>query len=143
MMAVALAVLPLAACEDFSPPTPPLLIGVSARGGWWEGGCPALSGDEVGLRDPALEALSPELTERLRSQFPVGSDARRLERSLRDQGFGAVVPCANAPAVRKMEFRQSVDGFFGPRPGIYASVAWEERRGRIMWTKGHVAFSDL
>lgn len=143
ILATALAVLPLAGCEDFSPPTPPLLADVTAGGGWWNGGCPARDAHEGRLQDPAQEALSPELTARLRSLHPVGSDARQLERSLRDQGFGAVVPCAGAPAVRTMEFRQSLDGFFGRRPGIYASVAWEEREGRIMWTKGHVAFTDL
>lgn len=140
-LAAALASVLLTGCvEDVSPPTPPLLSGVTAGGGWWEGGCPARNADEARLRDPAQEALSPELTARLQSQFPVGSDARQLERALRNQGFGPVEACANEPAVRSTQFRQSRDGF---PSGVFAHVAWEERNGRVMWTKGHVSFTGL
>lgn len=140
-LAAALASVPLTGCaEDVSPPTPPLLTDVTARGGWWNGGCPARNANEARLYDPSQEALSPELTARLQRQFPVGSNARQLERALRGQGFGPGETCANAPAVRNTQFRQSGGGFFGPYP-IYASVAWEERNGRIVWTKGSVAFT--
>jgi hypothetical protein len=131
----------LAGCDaPLDPPTPPLLINVSARGGWWEGGCPPRNAAQARHMPPSQEALSPELTERLAQQFPAGSDAGRMEGALRGQGFRVSAPCASDPAIHLAEFRQRGGGLF-VYP-IFAQIAWEQSdAGRILWTKGHVAFT--
>lgn len=127
----------LAGCT-LSPETPPLLNGVTAGGGgWWNGGCPQSESAPAGMS----EALSPELTARLKEAFPAGGSAINLENALRQQGFGKVTPCDEEPSVRTSIFRQTGGGFFGPYP-IFAVVAWkQDEEGRILWTKGHVAFT--
>lgn len=92
---------------------------------------------------PSREALSPELTERLAHQFPTGSDAGQLERSLLSQGFRVIrAPCPTAPAIHLAEFRQTGGGFFAYP--IFAQVAWEQNdAGRLVWTKGSVTFTGL
>ena len=90
---------------------------------------------------PEQEAISPELTERLARQFPVGSDAARLERALRDQGFQPTAPCPTAPAIRHAEFRQEGGGFYGPYP-IFAQIAWEQDdAGLLRWVKSSVSYT--
>lgn len=141
----AVAGLLVAACgEPLDPPTPLLLRNVTAHGGWWNGGCPPRDAAEARLNAASPEALSPELTARLAQQFPVGSDAGLLERTLRDQGFQQVsAPCATAPPIRLAQFRQRGGGFYGPYP-IFAQIAWEQNgAGRLVWTKGTVAFTGL
>src|SRR5690349_2691930 len=91
--------------DSLTPPTPPLLEGVSGPGGWWNGGCPPGNAAEAQLFPSSEEALSPELMERLGRQFPAGSDANRLERALRDQGFTLVAACNGHPSIRRAEFR--------------------------------------
>ena len=137
IMISAVGIVLVACSEPLEPPTPPLLVNVSGRGGWWEGGCPPRDS-----ADPSQEALSPELTARLAQQFPAGSDAALLERALRSQGFRIRGrPCPTAPAIRLAEFRQRGGGFSGPYP-IFAHVAWEQDDGgRLVWAKGHVQFT--
>lgn len=137
-----LGLLALGGCaEPLTPPTPPLLQNVSAAGGWWNGGCPPRDATEAQLFEPSREALSPELMSRLKRQFPAGSDANRLVRSLTEQGFSVHRPCEGLPAIQLGEFRQKGGGFYGPYP-VWAQIAWEQdSAGRIMWTKGTVAFT--
>lgn len=132
----------LGGCADqLTPPTPPLLENVNAAGGWWNGGCPARDSTEEQLFEPSQEALSPQLMERLTRQFPAGSDASRLERTLKEQGFSLRVPCDGFPAIHLGEFRQTGGGFYGPFP-IWAQIAWEQDdAGRLKWTKGTVSFT--
>jgi hypothetical protein len=134
--------LALGGCADqLTPPTPPLLQNASAAGGWWNGGCPPRDATEAQIFEPSREALSPELMERLTRQFPVGSDASRLERNLKEQGFSLRLPCDGLSAVHLGEFRQRGGGLYGPYP-IFAQIAWEQDdAGRIMWTKGTVSFT--
>ena len=141
---LAVAWFALAGCaesDSLTPPTPPLLRNVSATGGWWNAGCPPTDATEARLYEPSEEALSPELTQRLTRQFPEGSDANRLVQTLKEQGFDFHSPCKGLPAIHLSEFRQSGGQLFGPYP-IWAQVVWEQDdAGRIMWTKGTVAFT--
>lgn len=127
--------------EPLTPSTPPLLEKVTAAGGWWNGGCPPKDKLEADRWKPSEEALSPELMARLSGQFPVGSPASRLEQNLKQQGFIVRRPCNEIPTIRVGEFRQSGGGLDGPYP-IWAQVAWkQDATGKIMWTKGTVAFT--
>ena len=91
--------------------------------------------------EPSREALSPQLMERLTRQFPAGSDASRLERTLKKQGFSLRRPCDGLSTIHQGDFRQKGGGFYGPYP-IWAQIAWEQDdAGRIMWAKGTVAFT--
>lgn len=139
---VCAALLATSGCGDpLTPSTPPLLDKVTAVGGWWNGGCPPTDALEAELNEPSREALSPELMERLSTQFPAGSPARRLEQSLKEQGFSIKSPCDDLPAIRLGEFRQSGGGFYGPYP-VWSQIAWEQdTAGKILWTKGTVAFT--
>lgn len=136
--AVVVAGILLAGCDDgLEPATPPILRNVTAGGGWWNGGCPshykALSGDH--------EALSPELTQRLAKGFPTGSEAVLLKEALRSQGFRMQERCATEPSIRLAEFRQTGGRFYGPYP-VFAQVTWkQDDAGRLVWSKGHVAFT--
>jgi hypothetical protein len=136
-----LSLLALGGCGDqLTPPTPPLLENVKAAGGWWNGGCPPRDATEAELFEPSREALSPQLMERLTRQFPVGSDASRLERGLAEQGFSLRLPCDGLRGIRLGEFRQTGGGFLAYP--IWAQIAWEQDdAGRIMWTKGTVSFT--
>src|SRR4051812_38865857 len=89
-------------CADpspLTPPTPPLLQNVSGAGGWWNAGCPPRDAAEAQIFQPPREALSPELMERLTRQLPVSSDASRLQRTLREQGFSFHLPCESLPSI--------------------------------------------
>jgi hypothetical protein len=123
------------------PPTPPLLRNAFARGGWWSGGCPPTNEIEQKGLTRLGEALSPELDQRLRTRFPPGSAAGGLERYLRSQGFDQLQRCVNDPSISQMDFIQTGGGFYGPYP-MFAEVAWkQDGAGRIVWTKGYVAFT--
>ena len=79
--------------------------------------------------------------ERLTRLFPNGSDASRLERSLKEQGFRLSSPCSGLPAIHRGEFRQTGGGFYGPYP-IFAQIVWEQNdMGRIVWSKGTVSYT--
>ena len=81
--------------------------------------------------------------ERLRRQFPTGSNASLLERRLRQEGFSFRLPCEGLPAIHLGEFRQSGGGLHGPYP-MFAQIAWEQDdAGRIIWVKGTVSFTGL
>lgn len=122
------------------PRTPAILQGVRARGGWWNGGCPVPDEMASAVAAGLEEAHSPELTERLASCFPTGSDASRLESALQEEGFKLIAPCENDPTIHRAVFRQTGGGFFGPYP-IDATVAWKvSDTQQIVWTKGHVWF---
>ena len=126
------------------PPTPAFLENPGRNdGGWWDAGCPPRTEAEAG-RDPAEEALSPDLIARLTRQFPRESDARRLEEMLLANGFHLqATPCSNAPSIRLAEFRQTGGSPFGPNPA-FAQIAWDQdAAGRILWIKALVSYTGL
>ena len=128
-----------AGCATLTPATPPLLRGVTAgHGSWASGGCPPTRFDP-----PLPEASSPELAERLRSQFPPGTPSQVLVEDLRGQGFVATSPCENDKSIHRMIFSQEGGSILPPFP-VSAAVAWkEDAAGRIVWTKGQVEFTGL
>lgn len=136
---LALATAFLAGCGQdapLNPPTPAFLENPGRNdGGTWEAGCPP---------DPASEALSPNLIERLTRQFPRGSEARRLETMLLANGFRMRERlCPNAPSIRLAEFRQTGGSPFGPNPA-FAQVAWDQdAAGRLLWIKALVQYTGL
>lgn len=134
-----LATLCLGGCgpgAPLNPPTPAFLENPGRNdGGTWEAGCPP---------DPASEALSPDLIERLTRQFPRGSEARRLEAMLVANGFRMRERhCPNAPSIRLAEFRQTGGSPFGPNPA-FAQVAWDQdAAGHLLWIKALVQYTGL
>jgi hypothetical protein len=140
-LALALAAF-LAGCEArLIPPTPPILSGASAGGGWSLAGCPPANNTERSLMRGGPEALSPQLDERLNARFPAGASGAGLESFLRSQGFVTLGFCANDSSIERMQFRQTGGGFYGPYPA-FALVAWKvDDRGRVTWIKGYVAYT--
>jgi hypothetical protein len=120
----------------FAPPAPALLQHVSGASGWF-GGCPA------GINEPARmsgEALSPELNQKLAAQFPAGSRADSLVRTLEAQGFKLTGTCQTDSTIHRA-------GFGGPTRGSIfetrAEIYWRTEGDTIVWTKGFVMFVGL
>lgn len=119
------------------PVLPPLLRGATAGGGWL-GACPATP-DEARERARSPLAISPELDARLRQRFPPGSDEDRLVAELRHEGFGEPSVCQDA-SVRFARFQQRGGGMLWFP--MWAAAYWKvDDAGRIVWTRGFVAFT--
>ena len=109
-------------------PLPPLLQHVSAASGWW-GACPPQLYTQKQL------ALSPQLNQRLATQFPPDtSQEEELISVLRTQGFGDLSSCKDDSSIYSMIFRAST---------IHAAVFWKANEGKLVWTKGFVAYKSL
>jgi hypothetical protein len=123
----------------FYPPAPPLLQHVTAAGGW-SGGCPPRNNQEAAMRAKLGEALSPELNRKLAEQFPPGSPAAALARTLTEQRFEPGASCQNDLTIHSAVFS-------GPTRGaifnIHAVVYWKTDNETLVWTKGFVAFDGL
>lgn len=122
---------------ECNPPVPPLLHDLQASGGWWTNGCPPRGRFSGDYRSDD-EAVSPELTRRIRERFPQGSDAVALERYLLGEGFQISSPCGeHAPRVRQAQFYQE-QGCLHP---MNAKIAWERAEdGTVTWIKANVFF---
>ena len=109
---------------------PPLLSNVRA-GGLWSGTCPPRSD----------EPLSPELNERLRTQFPPGTPEERLVRTLAEQRFERPVSCSGEPSIRSSKFYQERTAIFAH---VRAEVFWRvDQANNLVWTKGFVFYVGL
>lgn len=87
-------------------------------------------------------AVSPEVEQRLRDQFPPGSDDQRLISSLTAQGFSLVKPCETDQTIQRASFFQKGTGILPY--DIFASVYWKiDDQRHIIWTKGFVSYSGL
>ena len=125
------------------PPTPELLKGATATGGWWNGGCPDRP-VYARIRGGTPEAISPELTSRLIAQFPISSDAAKIWPALSKLGFQAEQTCENDRNVYGATFRQSGGDVITYSFPMWASVAWRvDALGRVEWIKGSVAYTGL
>jgi hypothetical protein len=85
---------------------------------------------------------SPELEQRLRDQFPPGSDDARLIAALTSRGFKMDAPCKNDSTVQRASFYQKRTGIITTYAG--AVVYWKiDDQHRIVWTKGYVSYGGL
>jgi hypothetical protein len=122
----------------FAPPAPALLEHVSAASGWF-GGCPPANEKDARARMGG-EALSPELNQKLAAQFPPGSSAVSLVRTLTAQGFKLTGPCQTDSTIHRAGFGGPTSGsIFEPRAEIY----WKTEGDTVAWTKGFVMFVGL
>jgi hypothetical protein len=123
----------------FAPPPPPLLEHVTGASGWF-GGCPPRNEQEAAGRAAMGEALSPELNQKLAAQFPPGSSADSLVRTLSEQGFKLAEACQNDSTIRRAWFQGPMRGaIFETRAEIY----WRTEGDALVWTKGFVMFIGL
>lgn len=147
MVAVPLLVLSRIDAPPLQPATPQLLQGVTAASGWFGEGCgrPETSVFPSGLR----EAVSPDLTSRLATAFPSGSDGDTLQSALLTQGFRLKDPCRDDPSVHRATFIQTglqtgLQTSLGSHFPIHAVVAWKQTTtGQIAWVKGFVSYQGL
>ena len=128
----------LSACGDpVSPPLPPLLLGASSTGG-------SNSLCEQGRGStPETASHSPEIVQRLRRDFPVGSSAPKLREALSRQGFLIHDGCSPDKSVSLAVFRQSGGNGVTTMPA-FGTVYWkQDQAGRLVWTTGDIAFTGL
>jgi hypothetical protein len=115
---------------------PEILRGVSAGGGYW-GACPR---PDWASKSPL--AISPEFNDRLATRFPPGSPESRLIEDLSREGFVMMGACESAPTIRIMTFKAEGIGLVVSEIG--ASAYWQaDANGKIVWTKGFVAYTGL
>jgi len=120
---------------------PSLLRGVSAGGGYFSA-CPPTNKTEAMMLETSNIAISPELNKRLQEQFPPGSADSRLVETLKNQGFSLGEPCTADPTIQHASFFQKGSGFLPY--DINADIYWKrDLDGRIVWTKGLVAYTGL
>ena len=122
-----------------SPPLPPLAVGATTTGG-------SISlcepGPEPGST-PATASHSPEINRRLVRDFPAGSPAALLRRSLVRQGFKIDGSCSPDGSVRLAEFRQRGGNGITAIPA-FVTVYWkEDGAARLAWATGDIAFTGL
>ena len=92
---------------------------------------------------PLLKGGLAPLKAHLEQEFPPGSSARKLEETLRNQGFGAVEERQAYPMIRAAAFMQPGGGLRGPYPMV-AVVKWQQdQEGRIVWTEAHIGYRGL
>ena len=116
------------------PPTPALLRGVGAGGGYVSA-CPP-------LRPDAKLALSPELNIRLLREFPPGTAEAHLLGELVKMGFSQPRACEGDPTTRSAFFKQH--GGSLNHPAMAARVFWKvDDSGALVWTKGFAAFEGV
>ena len=131
-----------------------LLIGASGLAGCNKSSTPPLLRDATTGTTRGLDSVcpedvrapmgvsngSPELNQRLRQQFPVGSAESKLVRALSDQGFhigtySSAPACPDDEAIQEAQYHGSA----GWTP-VDAQVFWKaDKVGRILWTKGFVS----
>lgn len=111
-----------------------ILKDVTAGGGYW-GACPRSQEEQ---RHPL--ALSPEFNARLASRFSPGTPEKTLTDALAAMGFGSVGTCEQDRTVRIFRFDKRRSGL----AEVTAEVYWQvDSGGKILWTKGFVAYASL
>lgn len=122
-----------------SPPLPPLAMGASTTGGS-NSLCEPGSGPGS---TPATASHSSEINQRLVRDFPPGSPAVLLRRSLVRQGFKLDGSCSPDRSVQLAEFRQREGNGITAMPA-FVTVYWkEDGAARLVWATGDIAFTGL
>lgn len=122
-----------------SPPLPPLAVGATTTGG---SNFLCEPGPEQGST-PATASHSPEINQRLVRDFPPGSPAVLLRRSLVRQGFTMHGFCSPDHRVQWAEFRQRGGNGITAMPA-FVTVYWkEDGAARLVWATGDIAFTGL
>jgi hypothetical protein len=86
------------------------------------------------------QALSPEFNARLASRFPQGFAEKALVTELAADGFKPAGSCETDPSIKFLVFDSKGRG----APNVSATVYWQaDLSGRIVWTKGFVAYTFL
>jgi hypothetical protein len=125
--------------EPLNPPLPPLLEGASTTGG---SNFLCEQGPERGST-PETASHSPEIVQRLRHDFPTGSQASNLRAVLLRQGFSVHDACSPDKSVSWAEFRQR-GGNGITAMAAFGTVYWkQDGNGRLIWTTGDIAFTGL
>ena len=111
---------------------PPLIFGATSRGG--------VSFD-CRLNEPATSdrnlAASPEILERLRKSFPLGSSSAVLRSALVKQGFKLMGSCSPDGTISWAQFRKNGNE-------VVASIFWrEDQNGKLAWYLGDIAYTWL
>jgi hypothetical protein len=121
-------------CGCGSNDIPEILQGATAGGGYW-GACPRTPEQQ---RHPL--ALSPEFNARLASRFPPGSSEQTLVGALAATGFRSIGTCDQDESIRIFRFDKRGSGIVD----VTAVVYWKtDSQGKILWTKGFVAYTSL
>ena len=128
-----------ACSEAVSPPLPSLAIGATTTGG---SNSLCEPGYEQGST-PETASHSTEINQRLNRDFPPGSPAVLLRRSLVRQGFQLNGACSPDHSVWLATFRQRGGNGITAFPA-FVSVYWkEDSAARIVWASGDVAWTGL
>ncbi|MFY9260561.1 MAG: hypothetical protein WAO71_08650 [Gallionella sp.] len=135
----------LVGCNESSgeiTPLPPLLKKATAGSGW-SSACPPKNEKERQMIESSGKlAVSPQVEQRLRDEFPSGSNDELLIAALLAQNFKLGKPCDTDPTIQRASFFQKGTGLL-PYSTI-ATVYWKvDEQRRIVWTKGFVSYSGL
>ena len=128
-----------ACSEAVSPPLPTLATGATTTGG-----SNSLCRPDYGQGStPATASHSPEMNQRLNRDFPPGSKAVLLRRSLVRQGFQLNGACSPDHGVWLATFRQRGGNGITSFPA-FVSVYWkEDGDARLVWASGDIAWTGL
>jgi len=128
-----------ACSEAVSPPLPSLAAGATTTGG---SNFLCEPGNKQGST-PETASHSPEINQRLKRDFPPGSPAVLLRRSLIRQGFKLEGACSPDHSVWLATFRQRGGNGITAFPA-FVSVYWrEDAAARLIWASGDVAWTGL
>ena len=145
LLIVTLASVVLAGCTESlhkASTQPTLLKGVTAGSGWGTP-CPPRNEQEQKIIEASGKlAISPELQQRLQSEFPPGTSEDRVIAALISQGFKLEPSCATDKTIQRASFFQA--GTVILPTDIAADIYWKlDGQRRIVWTKGFVMFIGL
>lgn len=115
-----------------TPKLPELLRGLTAGGG---------VGMSCETTDIALAAHSPDLINRLKQRFPLGSRAESLENYLESLGFTITSPCPDDGSIHMALFRQERGG--GLSYPATATIWWKDSSGALKWITANIFYSGL
>lgn len=125
-----------------SPKDLPALLAHATAGSGWASACPGRNDNEREMMARSKLAVSPELSDRLSRQFPLGSPASALKEELSTDGFEAPSACEADPTIMGAAFFQKGSGLLPY--DVNASVYWKaDGDGKIIWTKGFIFYMGL